>query len=90
MDADAAGAPPLSPNRGADRPRDLRAAGGTRAALRLRPRLRRAGQGKRHASGATLITSSAGVMPAATFTAPDTRSGFMPSLYACSRSFTSS
>ena len=38
-----------------------------------------------HAGGATFRTSSAVVRPAATFIAPETRSGFMPSLYACSR-----
>ena len=43
-----------------------------------------------HPSGATLTTSSAVVTPAATFIAPDTRSGFMPSLNACSRSRASS
>ena len=36
-------------------------------------------------SGATFITSSAVVCPAATFIAPDARSGFIPSRYACSR-----
>ena len=39
----------------------------------------------RQPSGATFTTSSAVVRPAATFIAPETRSGFMPSLYACSR-----
>lgn len=35
--------------------------------------------------GATLTTSSAVVTPASTLAAPETRNGFMPSLYACSR-----
>jgi len=42
------------------------------------------------ASGATFTTSSAVVTPAATFMAPETRSGFIPSLYACSRILASS
>ena len=33
-----------------------------------------------HASGATFITSSTVVNPEATFIAPDTRNGFIPSL----------
>ena len=36
------------------------------------------------------MTSSAVVMPVAIFMAPDTRSGFIPSLYACARIFESS
>ena len=39
----------------------------------------------RQPSGATFTTSSAVVTPAATFIAPDTRNGFIPSFQACSR-----
>src|SRR5438477_10323403 len=41
-------------------------------------------------SGATLTTSWAVVMPMAIFIAPETRKGFMPSLYASSRILASS
>jgi hypothetical protein len=57
---------------------------------RVEPWHCRFGSESRHARGATFSTSSAVVVPAATFIAPETRSGFMPSLKACSRNFMSS